>query len=96
MAGLGEFLRRRRADFAIGGIGARQLGKGLLKRGVAPAQRVIVRVGNDRRVFPVIAPVMLGDFRLQPRVLFLRLGKGQLGRFRLRCPGAKFAQGGGR
>ena len=64
MANFREFLRRRRPDLAVQGIGARQLGKGLLERGVATAQRVIFGVGNGRRVLAVIAPVMPGDLGL--------------------------------
>ena len=64
VADLGEFLRRRRADLAIGGIGASKLRKRFFERGVAPAERVIFGVGNGRRVLPMIAPVVLGDFGL--------------------------------
>ena len=83
VADLGEFLRRRRADLAICRVRVGKLGERVFERGIAPAQRVIFGVGNDRRVFAVIAPVMLGDLGLKPRVLFPRLGESELGRFRL-------------
>ncbi len=83
MADLGEFLGRRGADLAIGGVRIDKFGELLFKRGVTPAQRVIVGIGNGRRILPVIALVMLGDLGLKPRVLFPRLGEGELWRFRL-------------
>ena len=95
MADLGELLRRRRADLAIGGIGASELGKRSLERGVTPALGIVLGVGNGRRVLAVVAPVMLGDLGLKPRVLFPRLGKGEFGRFRLFRHGLKLAQRGG-
>ena len=64
VADLGEFLRRRRADLAIGGIRVSKLRKRFFERGVAPAQRVIFGVGNGRRVLPMIALVVLGDLGL--------------------------------
>ena len=64
VADLGEFLRRRRADLAIGGIGASELGKRFLERGVTPTQRVIFGVGYDGRVLAVIAAVVLGELGL--------------------------------
>ena len=83
VANFGEFLRRRRADLAAQGISAGELRKRLLERGIAPTQFVILGVGNDRRVLAMVAPVMLGDLALKTRVLFPRLGEGELGRLRL-------------
>ena len=67
MPDLGEFLRRRGADPAQR-IGAGEFGMGRLQRVVAPAQRVVVGVRNDRRVLAVIAPVVLGDFGAEARM----------------------------
>ena len=64
VADLGEFLRRRGADLAIGGVRIDKFGELLFKRGVAPAQRIVFGVGNGRRILPVIALVMLGDLGL--------------------------------
>ncbi len=95
VANLGEFLRRRRPDLAIGGIGAGERGKRLLERGIAPAQFVIFRVGNRRRVLAVVAPVVLGDLGPEARVFGPRLGEGEFG-LRLLLSGhrASVAQGG--
>ena len=83
MADLGEFLRWRRADLAICRVRVGKLGEFVFERGIAPTQRVIFGIGYDGRIFAVIAPVMLGDLGLKPRVLFPRLGESELWRFRL-------------
>ena len=80
MPDLGEFFRRLRADLAVRRVRIDKLGELLLERSVAPAQRVILCVGNDRRILAVVAPVMLGDLGLKPRMLVPRLGEGELGR----------------
>ncbi len=73
--------------------GSGEFGKGRLQRDVAPAQRVVVAVGDRRRVFAVIAPVMPGDFRAEARVLGLRLvGRQLVRRFRLGAHAMKLAQ----
>ena len=64
VADLGEFLRRRRADLAIGGVRIGKFGERLFERGVAPAQRIVFGVGNGRRILPMIALVVLGDLGL--------------------------------
>ena len=92
---LGEFLRRRRADLAIGGFRVGEFGKGGLKRGVAAAQLVISRIGNRRRVFAMIAAVMLGDLRAEPLMFGPRLGERRLGRGRLLGHGVKASAGQG-
>ena len=43
-------------------------------RGVAAAQRVIIRIADRGRVLGVIAPVMLGDLARQPIQFFFRFG----------------------
>ena len=49
----------------------------MLDRDIAAAQPIIVGVGNGRRVFGVLAPVMARDFFGQARELFRRLGFAQ-------------------
>jgi hypothetical protein len=46
-------------------LGIDQFGMGGLQRLVAAAQRVEFGIGNRRRGFAVIAPVVLGDFRAE-------------------------------
>ena len=72
VAHLGKAFRRRRADPLRRAILAHQLGKALLDREVAARQRIVLGVRDRRRVLGVIAPVVLGDFRGQPRELARR------------------------
>src|ERR1700679_4041032 len=81
MADLGEFLRGRGANLAVGRVRVGKFGERLFERGVATAQRVILGVGNGGRVQPMITLIMLGDLGLKPRVFFARLGESELGRF---------------
>ena len=55
---LAERLGRRGADAQARAVGADQLGKALLDRGVAPAQGVVVGVRELRRVLAVVEPVV--------------------------------------
>ncbi len=73
VADFGKARRRRRADPLGQALQRAQLRKARFDRAVALAQRVIVGIGNARRVVLVIAPVVRGDFRLKPRVLGLGL-----------------------
>ena len=77
MPHFGEFLRGRRPDFPAQRLGVRQRGKRRLQFLVAPAQGVVVRVGDHRRVLAVITPVVLGDFGAEPSVF--RPGRGERG-----------------
>ena len=61
--------------------GGRELGKAGLERLVAPAQGVVLRVRDRRRVLAVIAPVVLRDLGAERLVL----GSGRL---ETRCSGA--------
>ena len=74
---LGEARRGRDADPLRQAFARAQLRKARLDRGVAPPQLVIFGVGDRRRVFLIIAPIVPGDFVRQPRVLGLRLFFGQ-------------------
>ena len=56
----------------------RRSGKRCLDLAVALAQRVVFGVRDGRRVLLVIALVVLGDFRIQPRVLGLGLLFGEI------------------
>ena len=73
MPHLGETARRRGAD------GERQAALGdeirefLLDGVVAPAQRIVFGVGDSWRIVLIVALVVLGDLRLQPRMLALCL-----------------------
>ncbi len=68
MADLGETRRRRRADLLGRALRRYQLGKPRLDVLQALQQRIVLGVGDDRRVFLVIQPVVLDDFRCQARV----------------------------
>ena len=68
MPDLGEFLRRRGADASAQRLGVGEFGNSRLQRVVAAAQRIVIGVGNGRRVLAVIAPVMLGDLGAEPRM----------------------------
>ena len=74
------------ADPLVGGLRIREDGERGFELGVPPSQRIVGRVGNRRRIFAVIAPVMLGDFLAQARMFgaggFQRggLGRGVFGR----------------
>ncbi len=72
MADRGEFSRRRHADPLARAVGAFQLREARLDGRVALSQRVIVGVGDRRRVFGVVAPVVAGDFARQT----FKLGRG--------------------
>ena len=50
----------RLSEFGVG-----ELRKRVLQRLIAPPQRVVIGVGNDRRVLAMVAPVVLGDFRAE-------------------------------
>ena len=76
-AHLAEFLRDGRADPLRRRILAHQIGKALLDREIAPAQRIIVGIRNGRRILGVIAQVMAGDFFGQACELFRRLSFAQ-------------------
>ena len=67
----------RRADFQRQRLQRPQVGEARLDGRVALAQRVVLGVGYARPVLLVIAPVVLGDLNLQPRVLRRRLLGGQ-------------------
>ena len=75
---LGEARRRRRADALGQAFERAQLRKARLDRGVALAQPVVCGIGDGRRVFLIIAPVMFGDFRGEPRMLGLGLLFGEI------------------
>ena len=62
----------------LGRVRAGKLRKRRFERGIAPAQFVIFGVGDRRRVLAVVAPVVLGDFRPEARMLGPRLGEGEL------------------
>ena len=79
MLDLGEFLRRRRADLSGWRFRARQRGMIRLQRVELAAQGVVIGVGDRRRVFAVIAPIMFGDRGDEACVP----GAGRCGRFRL-------------
>src|SRR5690348_4351786 len=74
MPHFGETGGWRRADALRRAVGADKIGKTRFDRGIAPPQRVVVGVGNLRRVFLVIEPVVPRDFR--GKALQLRLGTG--------------------
>ena len=77
MPHLGEARRRRRADMLGQAFQRAQLRKARLDRGIALPQRVVGGIRNRRRVFLIIAPVVLGDLGREPRVLGLRLLLGE-------------------
>jgi hypothetical protein len=52
---------------------------GALEFRITTAQRLILGVGNSRRVIRMIAPVMLGDLGAETGVLFLGFGKAEGG-----------------
>ncbi len=72
-----EAARRRGADPDRQRFQRAQVGKACLDGVVAFAQRIVLGVGDDRRVLLVVALVVLGDFACQPIVLGLRLLGGQ-------------------
>ena len=74
VAQFGEAGLRRAADPVRWRIGADQCGKPRLDRGVAPAQRVILGVGDLRRVALVIGAVVMRD--LGGQTLQFRAGFG--------------------
>ena len=78
MFDLGEFLRRRRADLTAQRLGIDEFGMRGFQRIVAAAQRIVFRVGNGRRVFAMIAPVMLGDLGAELRIFRANGGEGEL------------------
>ena len=77
VANFGKAARRRGADFERERLQRAQIGKARFDCRVAAAQCVIFGVGNRRPVLLVVAPVVLGDLDLQPRVLGLRLPGGE-------------------
>ncbi len=82
---LGEFFADLGADALGRTVGPHQQGKALLDRLIAAAQRIIGGVADGRRVFAIIAAVMLGDLPRQPVQLLFRLGGGEfLDRFHAR------------
>ncbi len=77
MPHLGEAGGGRGADAARRAVGADEVGKALLDRVIAPAQRVILGVRDLGRVLLVIEPVVVRDRGGQPLQLPLRLGLGE-------------------
>ena len=65
MADGGELARRRAADPLARAVGALQRREARLDRRIADGERVIVGVGDGRRVVLVVAPVVAGDFGRQ-------------------------------
>ncbi len=96
VADLPEFAGRRRADLLRRRGAGDEIGKPRLDGIEALAQRVIFGVGNLRRVFLIVSPVVTLDLERQPLVLDpgLRLGEvGDVGRrfcFGFCYHGAKF------
>ena len=78
MRDLGKAGGRRGADPARRAVGADQLGKARLDRGVAAAQLVIIGIGDLRRGFGVIEPVVMANLRGQRGQLGAGLLLGQL------------------
>ena len=74
---------RTLANFSDGGaptlrfseFGAGELRERRFERGIAPAQFVILGVGDRGLILAVIAPVVLGDLGPEARVLGPRLGE---------------------
>ena len=66
MRHFGQVSGGRRADLHARRIGADELRKRRLDRRVAPHQRVVIGVGNLRRVVGVIEPVVMRDLRREP------------------------------
>src|SRR5215472_1533021 len=77
MAHFGEARRGRGADPSRRAVGANEIGKARLDRLVALTQRVIIGVGNLRRVFLMIELVVMCDLGGERLELGLRLGRGQ-------------------
>ena len=75
---LGEAPGRRDADLQRQAFQRAQVGKALLDRAVALAQRVVLGVRDRRRVVLVVALVVLADLGMQPRVLGLGLLFGEV------------------
>ena len=63
--------------FSVRLSSVRRSGKRCLDRAIALAQRVVFGVRDGRRVVLVVALVVLGELRMQPRVLGLGLLLGQ-------------------
>ena len=78
MAHLAEGLDGCGADPPRRAVGAHQLGKARLDRRIALAQRVVVGVGDLRRVLGVVELVVVRDLARQPLELGRRLRLGQL------------------
>ena len=72
MAHLAEGLDGRGADALGRAVGAHEVGKARLDRGVALAQRIVVGIGDLRRVLAVVELVVMGDLARQPLELGLR------------------------
>ena len=70
---LGETPGRRRTDLQREAFQRAQIGKALLDRAIALAQRVVFGVRDGRLVVLVIALVVRGEFAMQPRMLGLGL-----------------------
>ena len=71
---LAEAFGRRRADAFRGAVGAHELGEACLDRRVAPAQCVVLGVGDLRRVLAVIELVMVADERGEAAKFGLGIG----------------------
>ncbi len=74
MAHLAEALGRGRADAFRGTVGPYELGEALFDRRVAPAQHIVLGVGNLRRVLPVVELVVVADERSEAAELGLGIG----------------------
>ena len=77
VADLGEAAFRCAADAVGGRVGADQLREACLDRGVAPAQRIVLRVGDLRCVLLVVQTIVMRDLARQCREFGggFRLGK---------------------
>ena len=78
MAHLAEGLDGGGADALGRAVGAHVLGKARLDRRIALAQRVVVGVGDLRRVLRVVELVVVRDLAREPLELRLCLRLGQL------------------
>ena len=76
MRDLGEAGGWRGADPARRAVDADQLREAHLDRRVAPAQRVVFGVADLRRVFGIIAPVVMSNFGGESGQLAFRLRPG--------------------
>src|SRR6185437_1823432 len=88
MAHLGEFFGCLGADAMTWAVGTDQKREARLDLGIAPAQGIIVRIGNIGCVLAMISAIGLGDLFRQAVEFFLGLGRDQFVdgfHARLRC-----------